>query len=264
MGSTPVGTTMENIMKIAYMSDLHLEFGNNFIPNTDADVLVLAGDITTAVGFLDNPTKAERYHTFFRQVSKRYRHVIYIGGNHELYGWNYDSAHMLHIYHALSPYKNIKVIPSYGYIDIGYVRFIGGTLWTSMRNGDQIYASIAKKGMNDFRWITPEEVFTIHKETVKAFDVLSKDHDKVIVISHHAPSHASVHPTYIGDTLNDCYYTELSNFILDRPQIKYWIHGHMHHRVDYMIGSTRVVANPFGYVHHGENTGFDPEATFEI
>jgi len=255
---------MENIMKIAYMSDLHLEFGNNFIPNTDADVLVLAGDITTAVGFLDNPTKAERYHTFFRQVSKRYRHVIYIGGNHELYGWNYDSAHMLHIYHALSPYKNIKVIPSYGYIDIGYVRFIGGTLWTSMRNGDQIYASIAKKGMNDFRWITPEEVFTIHKETVKAFDVLSKDHDKVIVISHHAPSHASVHPTYIGDTLNDCYYTELSNFILDRPQIKYWIHGHMHHRVDYMIGSTRVVANPFGYVHHGENTGFDPEATFEI
>jgi Icc-related predicted phosphoesterase len=255
---------MENTMKIAYMSDLHLEFGNDFIPSVDADVLVLAGDITTAVGFLDNPKKAELYHTFFREVSNRYRHVIYIGGNHEVYGWKYDSAHMMHVYHALSCYQNIKVIPTYGYKNIDGVRFVCGTLWTSMRNGDPIYARIAKKGMNDFRWITPEEVVITHEETVKAFDVLSRGHDKVVVVSHHAPSHASVHPMYVGNELNDCYYTDLSEFILDRPQIKYWIHGHMHHRVDYMIGDTRVVANPFGYKHHGENTGFDPQATFEI
>ena len=35
---------------------------------------------------------------------------------------------------------------------------------------------------------------------------------------------------------------------MDRPQIKLWTHGHTHHEFDYMVGSTRVVCNPRGYV----------------
>ena len=31
-----------------------------------------------------------------------------------------------------------------------------------------------------------------------------------------------------------------------------WVHGHTHERYDYMIGSTRVVCNPRGYIKYEE------------
>jgi len=33
-----------------------------------------------------------------------------------------------------------------------------------------------------------------------------------------------------------------------RPQIKLWVHGHTHDPYDYVIGETRVVCNPRGYI----------------
>jgi Icc-related predicted phosphoesterase len=41
-----------------------------------------------------------------------------------------------------------------------------------------------------------------------------------------------------------------------------WIHGHTHTSFDYMIGDTRVVANPHGYP--GENEEFNPSVIVEI
>jgi hypothetical protein len=52
--------------------------------------------------------------------------------------------------------------------------------------------------------------------------------------------------------MNGGYRSELSEFILDHPQIKLWTHGHMHDPFDYMIGTTRVVCNPRGYAGHDE------------
>jgi hypothetical protein len=58
----------------------------------------------------------------------------------------------------------------------------------------------------------------------------------------------STKPQYEKDVqVNGAYSSDLSEFMLDRPQIKVWTHGHTHHNFDYMIGSTRVVANPRGY-----------------
>jgi len=42
----------------------------------------------------------------------------------------------------------------------------------------------------------------------------------------------------------------LDQFILDRPGIKLWTHGHTHEDFDYMLGSTRVVCNPRGYINY--------------
>ena len=72
-----------------------------------------------------------------------------------------------------------------------------------------------------------------------------------IVVGHHTPSHSSCHPRYKGEHLmNGGYHSDLSNFILDRPRIKLWTHGHTHELYDYMIGSTRIVCNPRGYIGH--------------
>jgi hypothetical protein len=55
-------------------------------------------------------------------------------------------------------------------------------------------------------------------------------------------------PKYANDTImNGGYTSDLIDFIMERPQIKLWTHGHTHDPFDYMIGSTRVVCNPRGY-----------------
>jgi len=56
---------------------------------------------------------------------------------------------------------------------------------------------------------------------------------------------------YENDVMvNGAYSSDLSEFILDRPQIKLWTHGHTHHEFDYMIGGTRIVCNPRGYINY--------------
>jgi len=79
--------------------------------------------------------------------------------------------------------------------------------------------------------------------------------EKFVVVGHHAPTTLSTHERYVGqDLMNGGYRSDLSEFIMDRPQIKLWTHGHTHDPFDYMVGETRVVCNPRGYAGH------DPQA----
>ena len=54
--------------------------------------------------------------------------------------------------------------------------------------------------------------------------------------------------------MNGAYSSDLSEFILDHPQIQAWVHGHTHYNFDYMIGSTRILCNPRGYVGYERGT----------
>ena len=51
-------------------------------------------------------------------------------------------------------------------------------------------------------------------------------------------------------------------FISQHPNIKFWVHGHVHESSDYMVEQCRVVCNPSGYHPDEMNSGFD--ASFEI
>jgi predicted phosphodiesterase len=97
---------------------------------------------------------------------------------------------------------------------------------------------------------TPELSVVEHKlmlDTIKA-TVESNPDCKYVVIGHHAPSKLSTKPKYQKDVMvNGAYSSDLSEFILDHPQIKVWTHGHTHDVFDYMIGGTRVLCNPRGY-----------------
>jgi hypothetical protein len=50
--------------------------------------------------------------------------------------------------------------------------------------------------------------------------------------------------------LNGGYASDLSEFILEHPQIKIWCHGHVHSTHSYFIGDTQILANPRGYLGH--------------
>lgn len=80
-----------------------------------------------------------------------------------------------------------------------------------------------------------------------------KPSEKFVVVGHHAPTKLSIKPRYASDHLmNGAYSSDLSEFILDHPQIRLWTHGHTHDDFDYMVGTTRVVCNPRGYINYEE------------
>jgi Icc-related predicted phosphoesterase len=97
---------------------------------------------------------------------------------------------------------------------------------------------------------SPEDAVVDHKEMLDYIRLMieGKFDQKFVVVGHHAPSKQSTHPRYADETImNGGYSSDLSEFIMDHPQIKLWTHGHTHEDFDYMIGSTRIVCNPRGY-----------------
>jgi hypothetical protein len=96
--------------------------------------------------------------------------------------------------------------------------------------------------------LSPESVVEAHKGTLKFIDENTQAPGKYVVVGHHAPCKQSTKPRYKNDVMvNGAYSSDLSEFILDRPQIKFWTHGHTHDEFDYMLNSTRIVCNPRGY-----------------
>ena len=272
-------------MKISIASDIHLEFGDLDIANTDgADVLILSGDICVAadldmrdrrqteMGFARH--RSERFHDFFERCAVNFPHVIYVMGNHEYYHSDFATAldemrrKLAHLSNLYILEREIKVIDD--------VTFIGGTLWTDMNNRDELTLYHMRTMMNDFRVIqnsgvpvhfrtqegefktrvakfSPDDAVTEHvkmKEYIQVVtDMLGKNPNKYVVVGHHSPSRRSTHEMYAHDTImNGGYSSDLDQFIEDRPQIKLWTHGHTHHPFDYMVGETRVVCNPRGYI----------------
>jgi Icc-related predicted phosphoesterase len=257
-------------MKVALASDIHLEFGPIELTNTQsADVLILAGDICQAVDVNNETTMGRTCRTFFRQVSERFPKVIYIMGNHEHYQGDYArSRGRIEAMLADLGSDNVHLLEK-DTVTIGDVTFVGGTLWTDFNGEDSLTMWNAGKSMNDYQVcrnsgrgiagggyasrLQPEDTLADHKAMLDYIRIVTEAQadKKFVVAVHHAPSSASVAACYKDDLLmNGNFYTDLSEFILDRPQIRLWVHGHMHNVSDYEIGTTRVVCNPRGYVGH--------------
>jgi predicted phosphodiesterase len=277
-------------MKIAIASDVHLEFGQLQLANTqNAEVLILSGDICTAVdlqptGLLDS-AKWDRYMEFFTACSVNFPHVVYVMGNHEHYHGDFATSITI-IRDALSHLENIHVLDKEVWEHGDHV-FIGGTLWTDMNSEDEMTMRHVERRMNDFQicenssemvnyrvWdekddgskktkfktrparLTPQHVVEDHKAMLKFIETtynMIPPWQTTIVVGHHAPSKGSEHPRYKHDQLmNGAYNSSLENFIMDRPGIKLWTHGHTHEDFDYMIKGCRVVCNPRGYINYEE------------
>jgi predicted phosphodiesterase len=121
--------------------------------------------------------------------------------------------------------------------------------WMALDYNDRVIAKFATRPAK----FSPEKSVREHKAMLKLVDEVTAGlpAEKFVVVGHHAPSKLSTKPQYENDVMvNGAYSSDLSEFILDRPQIKVWTHGHTHHNFDYMVGSTRIVANPRGYANY--------------
>ena len=83
-------------------------------------------------------------------------------------------------------------------------------------------------------------------------------------MTHHAPTSKSVNIEHSGQTLDYAYFSDLSDFILVNPSIKYWVHGHTHMNVDYMVGDCRVLSNQKGYRFEKSAKYFTGTQSFEV
>ena len=275
-------------MRVNVISDLHLEFSDLTLPG--GDVLILSGDVMEAKNLkrsmynheyvtLPNERadrRADRYARFMIEECSKYSKVIYVMGNHEHYHFNYQKTYG-HIKENLP--DNVHLLENETYT-IDDIIFVGCTLWTDCNGDDDMTMWHLKRSMNDYRCITmfnevkhvyhkltPERTAEDHFKSKQYIDAVTQDlTKKYVVVTHHSPSRASTHEQYIHDTLmNGGYSSNLDEFILDRPQIKFWTHGHVHDPFDYMIGSTRIVCNPRGYFGYEKSAvNFDPTRGFDI
>jgi predicted MPP superfamily phosphohydrolase len=253
-----------------YLSDMweppHLDTDNNTI-------LILAGDLCTGKLSLD----------VIQLYSNRFKQVLIVLGNHDYYLQNIHTFAEEYAQACNERFANVTLLHSTTF-EIGDYVFVGDTFWTNMKEGDAKVIRDAHLVMQpDFAYILKdvifdEETFTqrITKITSdvwlnahhRQFDYInhvvqnSKD-KKVIVVTHHAPSLKSVAEKYkrYGDS-NYYFGSDCDDFMHYNPQIKYWIHGHMHNKSDYLIGNTRVLANPKGYPN--EYNEFDELSLYKL
>lgn len=276
-------------MRVNVISDLHLEFADLELPG--GDVLILSGDVCEAKRIKsreqlneitgDQGIHSDRYIRFFEEECVKYRQVFYVMGNHEHYGFQYHKTYDQIQEHLPA---NVKLLEKECF-ELDGVLFLGATLWTDMNNHDSLTLYHMKSMMNDYRQITmlneaksvyhkltPEHTVTEHIRTKQYFSKVLENrraqgnHGPVVVCTHHAPSKASIKPRYLNDTImNGAYSSDLSEFILDNPEIKFWTHGHTHDNFDYMVGQCRVICNPRGYAgYEGQADSFDPTLGFDI
>lgn len=247
-------------MKLHILSDLHTEFAFFDPPETDGDIVVLAGDIGVGSNGIEWAAKQ------FRD-----RPVVYVPGNHEFYGHDIGITDQLQ---ATAP-ETISVLNN-NVLELNGVRFLGTTLWTDFRlYGEEAAWSSrrqAKASVEDFasirngeRLFTPEDSVELH-ETSKAWLVTNLEEDfngPTVVVTHHLPAALSIAGKYKDSPLNPAFASRLED-VIDRYQPDLWIHGHTHVACDYEIFATRVVCNPRGYPSEASGKGFSPGLVVEI
>ena len=253
-------------MKILLLSDLHLSLHPLAPPQTDADVVVLAGD-------LGRPAAAIAW---ARQFD---RPTLFVAGNHEFYGS--DLSTTMAQLRAAARGTRVQVLERDEW-HLGGVRFLGCTLWSDHRlhaapDERERGLALALASMRDFSRIalapglderlSPAAAQRLCDESVAWLDRrFTQAHDgPTVVVTHFAPARGSIHARFAGSLVNACFVTDLESQIR-RWQPRLWLHGHTHDSFDYRIGGTRVVANPRGYAPDGvvENAAFDPGLLIEV
>lgn len=253
-------------MKIALLSDIHLSVSPMPLPGTQADVLVIAGDIA-------RPTQAMEWARQTRLPA------IYVAGNHEFYGS--DLATTYDRLRQQAEGSTVRVLERSEWHH-GGVRFLGCTLWSDYRLFESEAArerGLADAGrfLFDFSKIKVSadfaELFSpalsqlLFAQSVAWLDeCFARPHaGGTVVVTHFAPTPGSIADRFRASTINASFVSDLTDRI-GQWQPDLWLHGHTHDSFDYRIGRTRIVCNARGYAKDGrtENGRFDPGLTIDL
>ena len=247
--------------KFHVASDLHLEFkrweelevhigGGMYHNTTDADILILAGDVTPDL---------QQYEFFLNYITKQYKHVVAIAGNHEFYGKNlYDQLEGLK--RVFSRFDNAYFLDNESII-LDAIKIFGGTCWTDLSyNADEV-----QRGMNDFIQISGRRAELTIKEWREQHDRFRKalclESDVDIIVSHHIPDMKFIGGEYKCNVLNAGYASTDMHNLLAKASV--WCYGHTHEPSFIETDTTKFICNPVGYWNY-EISQYNNQLTFEV
>jgi hypothetical protein len=266
------------------LSDLHLEVQPDVRPSpaSAADLLVLAGDI----GSYQNNSRLADGDFGLTRFSPRQgwpTPVLFVPGNHEYDGFDFDEAHTR--LRDTCERLGITWLERESVV-LGDIRFVGTTLWsdfdalvTPQDRAAQSPAHMLRKREKAFRaanfylrkaattrggepWLAEgwyEQGLLCQQWLRRA---LATPFDgTTVVITHFAPSLRSADPRY-GLTPGTAGFCNSLDELL--PQAQWWLHGHLHCQQDYVASGCRVVANTLGYASKGEQDGFREHLVLDL
>jgi UDP-2,3-diacylglucosamine pyrophosphatase LpxH len=222
-----------------------------------------------------------RYAKFCQEQLSKYSRVLYVMGNHESYRELFEETPGLLRDFLKKHAPNTRLLDNETEVFLlGEERLAvaGTTLWARC-GADTAEEWRIANAMQDFslirterpspRWyhqgrraFQPYDALHEHEKALAWLRQELPKHERVIVLSHHAPSYESsaghLHNT---DYLDDAYCSNQVDLILDHPQIEVYCHGHTHHDVRYKIGTTQIITNHRGYFpYEAISKRFDPSA----
>ncbi len=265
-------------MKIQILSDLHNEFlrsgishlqhkWSGSIPETDADLIILAGDIDTG-------TKGVEW--AISESDRLKKSIVYVPGNHEFYGHEYFS--MSADISSLCKGSAVHCLNPGVYIQDD-LRIIGATLWTDYKADISVpqdlamyyvkkaladHRKITFKSKNNFRKFLPDDAWALH---IKELSFIEQQLEipfsgKTVVVSHHGPHPICQHPCYPVTEISSAFHSDLSR-VIEQYAVDVWVYGHTHANLDSVVFDTRIISNQAGYP--GENVSdFDARFTVEL
>jgi len=251
-------------LQLKLESDTHNEMrGFNSIKESDADVLVFAGDIDVGV----------RGIKWALEISEQQnKPVIYVAGNHEFYGHNYTKL-LADMRAFAKPHAKLHFLEN-DEVVIDGVRFLGATLWTDYLGDKSTSRSynMRELGMclNDHRVIRfderkfePEDALKIHQQSVKWLEDKFADDfkGKTVVVTHHGPSLHCAHLDYGLDHISAGFLSDLDRLV---EMSDVWCFGHTHSSLDIKIGKCRLVSNQKGYPRERLPIPFREDLVIEI
>jgi predicted phosphodiesterase len=244
-------------MRIAIYSDLHREIEPFAAQRTDADLVVLAGDIDNGVAGVEWAQRSFDVP------------VLYIAGNHEFYDGEFHAVTTALA--AAAAGSHVHVLDC-GERVVDGVRFLGCTLWTdySLAPEDQ-RATVKEQSRTrnpDYaliqfgeRAFAPEDASELcarHRAWLTQ-QLSTPFLGTTVVITHFAPHRNSIARQFNGHPANPGFIVPLDDLM---GRVPLWIHGHTHSAFDYTVQGTRVICNPRGYPE--ETTGFAAGCTIDL
>ncbi|KAI1341658.1 Metallo-dependent phosphatase-like protein [Xylariaceae sp. FL0016] len=241
--------------RVQILSDLHLELCQQYLtyefPAT-APLLLLAGDVGRLLDY-------DALLAFFSVQVSRYEKVLWVLGNHEFYGLDYEStvsrASQLAQEEKLA--GRLELLQRKRWDDPNSrLTVLGCTLWSYV-TGKEVEAVVGR--VKDFKRIANWSIAGhngAHVEDLvwlreQAAQIRAQKHSErrvVLIATHHAPCHdGTSRPEHRQNPWNAAFATDLLDSG-DWTGVRVWVFGHTHHCVDFERDGLRVVANQRGYI----------------
>lgn len=257
-------------MKLSIVSDVHLERDTRVVLDNreKSDTIILAGDI--GAGFSVDTLR------FIKRCCDYYENVIYILGNHEIYGhtvfpngkfdYVYKVSDLIEFWSGIADNIPNLTFLNDSHCIIGGKKFIGSVLYSDVKSNINEFELEYVNNVNGIGFDTiadfNEEDVESRMMNIELYDKkfnkslnyikseISKTHyDSKILITHYAPLMNSVCNSFVDFPGKRFYASDLSS-VLSGQELDFIIHGHLHNRSDYYFENTRVICNPYGHEHN--------------